>query len=120
MKGAGFNAMGYSNPRYDELIVEANLELEPEARKALLVEASNITNDDAASLRALVSRWTHRLQRARCQLRADRKWRPHLVNALRCRSGLNPNSRSARRSGAWHFVLSNDFFVRSDVTVVPS
>ncbi|MGE3798500.1 MAG: ABC transporter substrate-binding protein, partial [Thermomicrobiales bacterium] len=47
MKGAGFNAMSYSNPRYDELIVEANLELDPESRKALLVEASNIVNDDA-------------------------------------------------------------------------
>lgn len=47
MKGRGYNAMGYSNPRFDELIVEANLELEPVARKALLVEASNIVNDES-------------------------------------------------------------------------
>ncbi len=46
MKGAGFNAMGYSNPEYDALIVEANRELDPVKRRELLVQASNIVNDD--------------------------------------------------------------------------
>jgi peptide/nickel transport system substrate-binding protein len=47
MYGAGFNAMRYSNPRYDELIVEANRELDPERRRELLIEASNIVNEEA-------------------------------------------------------------------------
>ncbi len=45
--GGGFNAMRYSNPRFDELIVEANRELDQEARRELLIEASNIVNEEA-------------------------------------------------------------------------
>jgi peptide/nickel transport system substrate-binding protein len=47
MKGVGWNSMGYSNPRYDELIVQANAELDLERRRELLIEASNIINDEA-------------------------------------------------------------------------
>lgn len=45
---AGFNDFNYCNPEYDELANQARLELDPEARIALLIEASNIVNDEAA------------------------------------------------------------------------
>ena len=43
---AGFNAMKYSNPRVDELFAQANRELDQERRVELLVEASNLINED--------------------------------------------------------------------------
>jgi peptide/nickel transport system substrate-binding protein len=45
-KGVGFNAVGYANPDYDRLAAEANRETDPDARRALLIRASNIVNDD--------------------------------------------------------------------------
>ncbi|MGH2535714.1 MAG: ABC transporter substrate-binding protein [Thermomicrobiales bacterium] len=42
----GFNAMKYSNPDYDELAARASREIDPEARRQLLIEASNIVNED--------------------------------------------------------------------------
>lgn len=47
MKGVGFNAMGFSSPEFDQLIVEANLELDPEKRRELLIESSQIVNEEA-------------------------------------------------------------------------
>jgi peptide/nickel transport system substrate-binding protein len=44
----GFNRMGYCNPEYDEIAAQARRELDPEARIDLLIEASNIANDEAA------------------------------------------------------------------------
>ncbi len=44
--GGGFNFMRYSNPEFDELAAQANVEQDSEARRQLLVEASNIVNDD--------------------------------------------------------------------------
>lgn len=43
----GFNFMKYSNPEVDRLNMEANRELDPERRKELLIEATNLVNDDA-------------------------------------------------------------------------
>jgi ABC-type transport system substrate-binding protein len=43
----GFNRMNYCNPQYDELAEQARTELDPEARIELLIEASNIVNDEA-------------------------------------------------------------------------
>ncbi len=43
----GFNRMGYCNPEYDELENQARRELDPEKRIDLLIQASNIVNDDA-------------------------------------------------------------------------
>lgn len=45
--GGGFNAMKYSNPEYDALNDQANRELDPEKRRELLIQATNIVNDDA-------------------------------------------------------------------------
>ncbi len=45
--GAGFNFMRYSNAAYDEANTAASASLVPEERFNLLVEASNIVNDDA-------------------------------------------------------------------------
>ena len=45
----GFNSMRYCNPRYDELDDQQQRELNTEARVDLLVELSNIVNDDAAN-----------------------------------------------------------------------
>lgn len=45
--GAGFNFMKYSNPAYDEANAAASVALDPQTRFELLVEASNIVNDDA-------------------------------------------------------------------------
>ncbi len=45
---AGFNRMHYCNPAYDELENAARVEVDPAARVELLIEASNIVNDDAA------------------------------------------------------------------------
>lgn len=45
---AGFNRMNYCNPEYDEIAAQARRELDPEARIDLLIEASNIANDEAA------------------------------------------------------------------------
>lgn len=44
--GPGFNFMRYSNPEYDELSEQANVELDEERRRELLIQASNIVNDD--------------------------------------------------------------------------
>ncbi len=45
--GAGFNFMKYSNPAYDEANAAASATLDPQERFDLLVQASNIVNDDA-------------------------------------------------------------------------
>ncbi len=45
---AGFNRMHYCNPAYDELELAAIVEVDPAARVELLIEASNIVNDEAA------------------------------------------------------------------------
>jgi peptide/nickel transport system substrate-binding protein len=45
----GFNSMRYCNEEYDALALEAERTLDPEARIALLIEASNIVNDEAAA-----------------------------------------------------------------------
>ena len=44
--GGGFNFMRYSNPEYDRLASESNVEQDSERRRELLVEASNIVNND--------------------------------------------------------------------------
>ncbi len=44
--GAGFNFMRYSNTEYDELAAAANVEQDDEARRDLLIQASNIVNND--------------------------------------------------------------------------
>jgi peptide/nickel transport system substrate-binding protein len=41
----GFNDMKYCNPQLDELFDQTKREFDPEARRQLLVEASNIIND---------------------------------------------------------------------------
>jgi len=45
---AGFNRMNYCNPEYDELAAQARRELDPQKRIDLLIEASNIANNEAA------------------------------------------------------------------------
>ncbi len=45
-KGVGYNAVGYNNPEYDRLAGEANRAIDPVARRELLIQASNIVNDD--------------------------------------------------------------------------
>jgi peptide/nickel transport system substrate-binding protein len=45
-KGVGYNAVGYANPDYDRLADAANRETDPDARRELLIRASNIVNDD--------------------------------------------------------------------------
>ena len=45
---AGFNRMHYCNPEHDELENAALVELDAEARVELLIQASNIVNDEAA------------------------------------------------------------------------
>jgi peptide/nickel transport system substrate-binding protein len=44
----GFNMMRYSNPEYDALIEPSLTELDVEARIDILIEMSNLVNDDAA------------------------------------------------------------------------
>ena len=44
--GGGFNFMKYSNPEFDERAAAANVEQDDAARRTLLVEASNIVNND--------------------------------------------------------------------------
>ena len=44
--GPGFNFMRYSNPEYDQKAAAANVEQDSDARRQLLVDASNIANDD--------------------------------------------------------------------------
>ena len=44
--GQGFNAMSYTNARYDEIAAIEKKELDPAARRDLLIEASNIANDE--------------------------------------------------------------------------
>ena len=43
---SGFNFMRYSNPEYDAKAVAANVEQDDDARRQLLVDASNIANND--------------------------------------------------------------------------
>jgi peptide/nickel transport system substrate-binding protein len=45
---AGFNTMHYCNEEYDVLTEPQKAELDPEKRVELLIEQSNIVNDDAA------------------------------------------------------------------------
>ncbi len=45
----GFNRMRYCNERYDELDVQQRAELDQEKRIDLLIEQSNIVNDEAAA-----------------------------------------------------------------------
>lgn len=42
----GFNFMRYSNPAYDDLANRANVEQDADVRRQLLIDASNIVNDD--------------------------------------------------------------------------
>jgi len=44
--GAGFNAMKYSNPEVDKLYEEAAKELDDQKRVDLLIQATNIVNED--------------------------------------------------------------------------
>ena len=44
--GPGFNFMKYSNSEYDAKAAAANVEQDADARRQLLVDASNIANDD--------------------------------------------------------------------------
>lgn len=44
--GAGLNMTRYINPEYDAISDEANRTIDPEARRELLIQASNIANDD--------------------------------------------------------------------------
>lgn len=46
---AGFNVMRYSNPEYDALIPLEKRELDRAAARDLLIQQSNIANDDAAA-----------------------------------------------------------------------
>jgi len=46
---AGFNSMAYSNPAYDELVPVQNAELDHEKRIQILVDQTNIVNDDVAA-----------------------------------------------------------------------
>lgn len=45
----GFNAAGYCNPEYDRLDDQQLREFEPEARRELLIQLSNIANEDQAA-----------------------------------------------------------------------
>lgn len=49
LRPQGFNSFQYCNPRYDELDTQAELTLDPEERVQILVEATNIVNDDAVA-----------------------------------------------------------------------
>jgi len=46
--GVGFNLSHYSNPEYDKLNDEQLVEMNEEKRMALIIEQSNILNDDVA------------------------------------------------------------------------
>jgi len=46
---AGFNSMRYCNPEFDKLEIAAITELDHEKRIDLLIQASNIVNDEAAT-----------------------------------------------------------------------
>lgn len=45
----GFNAMRYCNPEFDAIDDQQRVELDPEARRELLIRAANIVNNDAAA-----------------------------------------------------------------------
>ena len=45
--GGGFNAMKYSNPECDKLNDEANKSLDPAKRRDLLIQATNLVQNDA-------------------------------------------------------------------------
>ncbi len=49
LRPQGFNSFQYCNPEYDQLDTEAEQTLDPEARIDLLIEASNIVNDEAVA-----------------------------------------------------------------------
>ena len=66
--GAGFNLMKYSNPAYDEANSAASRALDPEERFNLLVEASNIVNDDLPVIIIWYRDEPDRLQRANEEL----------------------------------------------------
>jgi len=53
---AGFNDMRYCNERYDELDAQQLRELDPERRVELLIEQTNIVNDDQANSVLVFSR----------------------------------------------------------------
>jgi peptide/nickel transport system substrate-binding protein len=42
----GFNDMKYSNPQLDEIFAQTKREFDPEKRRALLIQAANIVNED--------------------------------------------------------------------------
>jgi peptide/nickel transport system substrate-binding protein len=42
----GFNDMKYSNPQLDEIFAQTKREFDPEKRRALLIEAANIVNEE--------------------------------------------------------------------------
>jgi len=46
---AGFNVMHYSNPEYDELVPLEKRELDQDKAREILIQQSNIANDDAAA-----------------------------------------------------------------------
>lgn len=49
LRPQGFNSFEYCNPEYDELDTQAEKTLDPDARVDLLIEASNIVNDQAVA-----------------------------------------------------------------------
>lgn len=49
LRPQGFNSFQYCNPHYDELDTLAEKTLDPDARIDLLIEASNIVNDEAVA-----------------------------------------------------------------------
>jgi peptide/nickel transport system substrate-binding protein len=49
LRPQGFNSFQYCNPKYDELDTLAEKTLDPDARVDLLIEASNIVNDEAVA-----------------------------------------------------------------------
>lgn len=48
--GAGNNTSGYSNPEFDEIVAQAQVELDPEARLELWNEAQTIVIEDAVMI----------------------------------------------------------------------
>ncbi len=91
--GTGFNFMKYSNPAYDEANTAASATLDPQERFDLLVQASNIVNDDAP----LIITW-FRSERTGYNKRmvnfTPRVWKPAVVAAVR--GDFRVNSRKRR------------------------
>jgi peptide/nickel transport system substrate-binding protein len=49
LRPQGFNSFEYCNPEYDDIDTQAEKTLDPDARVDLLIEASNIVNDEAVA-----------------------------------------------------------------------